>query len=109
VTSPARNDNRLGATIELIRAYAKQETIGPLKGAGRWIGLGLAGALCWGLGVLFLGLGLLRALQTQTTVFHGNWSWAPYLITVVAVAIVMAIALSRIRTSTLQRRKEVPQ
>jgi hypothetical protein len=28
-------------TYELVRDYAKQETVGPLRGAWRWLGFGL--------------------------------------------------------------------
>lgn len=64
---------------ELVVAYAKQETVEPLKGLGRYVGFGLAGALLLGTGSTFLAVGALRALQTETgTTFDGNWSWAPY-------------------------------
>ena len=37
-------------------------------------------------GILFLAIGALRALQTETgTRFQGHWSWAPYGITFVAL------------------------
>lgn len=77
---------------DLVRAYAKQETLEPLKGIGRWVGFGLAGSLFLGLGLLLLALGGLRALQTETgDVFDGNWSWAPYLIVLAACGIVLAL------------------
>ncbi|MGH9027034.1 MAG: phage holin family protein [Acidimicrobiia bacterium] len=64
---------------ELIVAYFKQETVVPLKQLGRYVALGLAGSLLLGMGVLFLAMAGLRALQTETgDVFDGNWSWAPY-------------------------------
>jgi hypothetical protein len=77
--------------------YAKQQTVDPLRGLGRFLGFGAAGAVCWAIGVTLLLLAGLRALQTQTgEVFQANWSWAPYLITLVAGAVVMALGLSRI-------------
>jgi hypothetical protein len=55
------------------------------------------GALLLGMGVSLLLLGGLRALQTETgTTFTGNWSWAPYLIVVVAGAALIGLALLRI-------------
>ena len=81
---------------DLVRAYAKQETIGPLKGIGRFIGFGLAGSLLLGLGLVLLALGGLRALQTETgDTFDGNWSWAPYLIVVVGCAAILGLLASR--------------
>jgi len=75
---------------ELLKAYARQETVDPLKGLGRFLGFGIAGALLVGLGGLFLALSLLRLLQ-RFEVFTGTWSWAPYFI--VLLALVLAIAL----------------
>jgi hypothetical protein len=106
-TRKAASDNQIGETVDLIKAYVRQETIGPLKGAGRWIGFGVAGALALGFGVSMLLLGLLRLLQTEAAdTFDGNWSWAPYGITLVASALIGAIAVSRIRKQTLQRKED---
>ena len=58
---------------ELTVAYAKQETVDPLKGLGRFLGYGVSGSLVFGFGALLLLLSLLRALQTETgTTFTGN-------------------------------------
>jgi hypothetical protein len=82
---------------ELLKAYAQQETIDPLRGLGRYLGYGLGGALLLSLGVVFLALGLLRTLQTKTgDLFDGWLSAGPYLIVLVAVAIVAGVAASRI-------------
>lgn len=67
--------------VDLVIAYAKQETIEPLKGLGKNALKGLAGALLLGIGGVFVSIGALRALQTETDWFDENWSWAPYLIT----------------------------
>jgi hypothetical protein len=64
---------------ELVVAYARQETVDPLKGLARYVAFGVAGAFLIGIGVVFLAIGGLRALQQQTgSHFTGNWSWAPY-------------------------------
>jgi hypothetical protein len=70
---------------DLIVLYVKQETLVPLQALGRYVGLGVAGALLIGFGVVFLSMSLLRALQTTTDVFDGNWSFVPYLIVVVVL------------------------
>lgn len=82
---------------ELLKAYAQQETIDPLRGLGRYLGFGIGGAALLSLGLVFLALGLLRTLQTKTgDVFTGWLSALPYLIVLVAVALVAALAASRI-------------
>jgi hypothetical protein len=83
---------------ELTRTYAKQETVDPLKGVGRYLAYGVAGALLLGIGVILLMLSGLRALQTETgTWFTGNLSWIPYIIVLVVGAALIALALTRIQ------------
>lgn len=83
---------------DLVRAYAKQETIEPAKGLGRFVAFGAAGSILLGLGTVLLVLAVLRALQDQTgTTFDGNWSWAPYLLTLVICVGVIGAALSAVR------------
>ena len=78
---------------QLVVVYLKQETVVPIKGLGRFLALGVAGSAVLSIGLLLLALALLRALQTQTeTTFHGNLSWAPYGITLVACGLVAALA-----------------
>lgn len=81
----------------MVRDYARQETIEPFKGLGRFVVFGVAGSLLLGIGVTLLFLAGLRALQTETgTTFTGNWSWAPYLIVTVAAGLVAALAVRAI-------------
>lgn len=79
---------------ELVIAYAKQETVDPIKGLGRYVAYGLAGAILLGLGAMFMAIGLLRVLQgdSRGPHFTGNWSWAPYAIVVVVSLGVAALA-----------------
>ena len=77
---------------DLVRAYAKQETVEPMKGSLRKIGWGVGGSVLLSVGLVLLLLGGLRALQTETgTTFTGNWSWAPYLLALAGVAVVLAL------------------
>jgi uncharacterized membrane protein YidH (DUF202 family) len=73
--------------VDLVVDYAKQETVDPLKRLGKTVVFGVLGALLIGVGVTFLALSGLRALQTETDAFDGNLSWAPYLIVTVALAV----------------------
>ncbi|MEX2292508.1 MAG: hypothetical protein WD691_01870 [Acidimicrobiales bacterium] len=78
-------------------AYAKQETIDPLRGLGRFLGYGIGGAILLGVGSLLLMLAGLRALQTQTnTTFSGNLSWAPYLIVAAGGLVLIGLAVLRV-------------
>jgi hypothetical protein len=77
---------------ELVVAYVKQETVGPLRSLGRWVGFGIGGSLLLGFGVVFLAMSALRALQEETgETFTGNWSWVPYVIVVFALVVGAAI------------------
>lgn len=100
-TAKGRESASIGEVVELVRDYAKQETLGPLKGAGRWLALGAAGSLFLGLGLLLVLVSLLRLLQTEVSAFDGAFSWAPYAIVVVVAVILTGLSLSRVRRSTL--------
>jgi hypothetical protein len=96
-------DGSVGHAIDLVKRYAKQETLDPLRGVGRWLAFGAAGSLLLGIGLLLLLLSLLRALQFETDVFGGSWNWVPYLITLVVTVGITVLALSRVRKTTLAR------
>jgi hypothetical protein len=92
----------VGDLVDLVKAYAKQETLDPLKGVGRWIGLGVAGSVLLTIGLVSLSLAMLRALQTETdSTFTGNWSWAPHALTLVAIVVVIGVLASRITKRAL--------
>jgi hypothetical protein len=84
---------------QLVVGYAKQETIEPVKGLGRFVGWGMGAALSGSLGVVFLLLSGLRALQSETgSTFRGWRTVLPYLVVLVvggAVAGGAVKALSR--------------
>lgn len=80
----------------LVRGYALQETVGPLRGAGRYVGYGVAGALLVGAGLSLVALALLRFLQTETgDALDGHLSFVPYVIVLVACLVVIGVMLSR--------------
>ena len=91
----------VGDVVDLVKGYARQETLGPLKGAGRWLALGTAGATFLGLGLVLVLLGVLRLLQTELDAFDGGFSWVPYVIVLVICGLLSAIALSRVKKATL--------
>jgi hypothetical protein len=82
---------------ELIVSYAKQETLDPLKALGRFVAFGLAGGICIAVGFVMVGLGGLRAIQTETGIhLAGDLVWAPYLAIAVFCLVVVAAFVSRI-------------
>ena len=92
----------IGDLVEMVKTYAKQETLDPLKGAGPWIGFGVAGSVLMTIGLVSLSLAMLRALQEETgSTFTGNWSWAPHLLTLLAVVVIIVALASRITKRTL--------
>ncbi|HEV2361248.1 MAG TPA: phage holin family protein [Acidimicrobiales bacterium] len=84
---------RVSETVDLLKRYFLQETVGPLKNLGRSLGLGIAGSLLLGAGVLLLLVAGLRALQEETGTFHGNWTWVPYLIVAAGGIVLAALAV----------------
>lgn len=97
-----RSDRSLPTVVtelwELVKTYAKQETVSPLKGIVRSVAFGVGGSVVLSVGLVLLALALLRALQSETgTTFTGSWSWAPYLITLAGVAVVIGLALAAAR------------
>ena len=100
--SKKTEDASVGEVFDFVKEYALQETVGPLKGAGRWLGFGAAGALTLGLGLLFLLIGLLRVLQTEwDRSGTGSLSWLAYLITLIVTVILLVFTILRIKKSTL--------
>lgn len=89
---------------ELLRDYARQETVEPLKGLGRYLGFGIAGSVLIGIGVILLVLGGLRLAQTEAPDTFDGWaSAAPYAIAFVFCVVVVVIAGWRISKQPKRR------
>jgi len=94
--------NSITEQLDLIRDYARQETLGPLEGARQWMGMGLLGSLLLMIGGATLTLALLRFLQEEAGSWvTGNLSWLPYLITLGVVSLVIVVLGVRIGKKTL--------
>jgi hypothetical protein len=104
-TTMSDEDASLGDVIDYVKAYAQQETIGPLKGAGRWLGFGFGGAFALGLGLMFVLLGVLRLLQTEfdSWATTGPWSWTAYLIVFAISSILLYLTIKRIQQDNLSK------
>lgn len=94
-TGPAE---AIGEIWELIRDYAKQETLDPLKAIGNFLKWGLPGAILLSLGLLFGSLAIVRGLQTDTGEhLTGSLTWVPYAAALVFAAGSAALAAIAIR------------
>jgi hypothetical protein len=106
-TAPPRRDDdptSIGGVVDLVTTYAKQETLGPLKGAGKWLAYGTAGAVLLGLGLAYVLLGVLRLIQTEwDRAASGSLSWLAYFIVLVLCVGLLALTISRINRDSLNK------
>lgn len=90
--------------VDSVKAYARQETLEPLKGAARWVAVGTVAAVSLGLAMVFLSLAVLRLSQDLGgTALDGGWSFVHYLITLVVVSALVALSFSRISQRSLAK------
>ena len=96
--------DQVGDLFDSVKQYARQETLEPIKGAFRWVGVGSAAALSLGLALVFSALGILRFSQDLGgTVLDGSWSFVHYFITLTVVAVLVAISFSRVSRRSLAK------
>ncbi len=82
----AVNEKSLGTHFTEFRTmvvgYVKQEITEPLRGAARYLKLGLIGGLIGIVAGVMLSVGILRLVQTTTVLGldHGAWSWLAYVV-----------------------------
>lgn len=92
-----------GELVELVTSYAKQQTLDPIRGAGRWLAYGLLAVVSLVLGVVLISVGALRLLQTEVFAGATTWSFVPYAIVIVLCAAVAAYSVSRINRDSLRQ------
>ena len=96
----------LGDLKNLTVDYAKQETLNPLKGLIRYVIFGVLGSFVLSIGLVLWVVAVLRVLQTETGgAFDGNFTWAPYLLTLVICAVVIGLSVSAIFSDKRQAKK----
>jgi hypothetical protein len=81
----------------MLRSYVVQETVGPLRGLGRYVLFGLIGAVGVSLGLVFGMLGVVRVLQAETGLFNANWSFVPHLAGAVFLLLAIVLLIRAIR------------
>lgn len=77
----------VGELKTMVSSYARQETVEPLKALGKWVGIGMGGAVFIILGLFLLSLAVLRFFQSEFDTFDNNLSFIPYLIAAVPLLI----------------------
>jgi hypothetical protein len=78
--------------VDLVVAYAKQETLDPLKGLGKNALKGIGGAVLLGIGGVFCSIAALRAMQSETDWFEEhNATYVPYGVTVLLLGVLAII------------------
>ena len=92
-----------GDLIELVTSYAKQQTLEPIRGAGRWLAFGLLAMVSLVMGVVMISIGTLRLLQTEVFAGATTWSFVPYLIVIMMCAAITAYSISRINRDSLHQ------
>ena len=84
---------QLSELVSLVVAYAKQETLGPVKSLGRYLLWGALGGLLLTIGSVLLALTAVRAVQAEAgRHLAGNWSWVPYMGGVLVALVVVGWA-----------------
>ncbi len=102
IPRPGKEDDRstreLGTdVVKLAVAYARQETVDPLKVLVRYVIWGVVGAVLLGTGAVLVALAVVRALQAELhRHLAGNLTWVPYAGGLIFAAVVAALAVSRI-------------
>ncbi len=103
IPRPGRKDEQPSArelgtdVLKLILAYARQETVDPLKVLGRYVIWGVVGAVFIGIGSILVALAVVRVLQTELSAhLSGSLTWVPYAGALLFSVVVAALALSRI-------------
>ena len=89
--------------IDLVRAYARQETIGELRGTWRWLAWGSVGAVSILLGLLFFLVGVLRLIQAEFIDANSGLTWLPYFIVVGITVALIIFSQSRIKQPFLNK------
>ena len=90
--------------VESVKTYARQETLGPLRGAARWVAVGTLAATSLGLAMVFLAMGVLRLSQDLGgTALDGSWSFLHYLFTLIIISLLVGVSFSRISQRSLAK------
>ena len=89
---------------QLIKEYAKQETIDPLRSLGNFLKWGVPGAILLTTGLVFGVMAVLRVLQIETgRHLSGSWNFVPYVVALLFVVIVVVMCIRAITRPNRQQ------
>jgi hypothetical protein len=92
--------------VSMVVAYAKQETLDPVKALGRYVAFGIVGALLIGIGGGLLALAAIRAVQAETgRHVTGSLTYAPYFAGVIVAGVGAGWAVTRIMRGSADKRR----
>ncbi|TRZ74207.1 MAG: hypothetical protein D4R95_01690 [Actinobacteria bacterium] len=89
----------------MVRDYVKQETLDPLRGVGRWLAWGIAGAIALLFGAVIGLLGVLRLLQAEVFSDTQYFTFVPYFIVAVVAVALIWLSITRIQRPSLHSEK----
>lgn len=94
-----------GDAVQMTIDYVKQETLGPIKGLIRFVGIGSAGSLAIAIGLFLMLIGVLRVLQDETgSHLTGHLSWVPYFVVSLLALAIVGLAAWRITAGPAERK-----
>lgn len=91
--------------LKMVRDYVKQETLDPLRGVGRWLAWGIAGAIALLFGAVIGLLGVLRLLQTEVFWDTDAFTFVPYFTVALVAVVLIWLSITRIQRPSLHREK----
>ena len=96
--------DRIADVVEVVKAYARQETVEPIRGAARWVAVGTVAAVSLGLAMVYLAMAVLRLSQDLGgSTLGGAWSFVHYLVSLVVTTLLVGVSMSRIKKRSLKR------
>ena len=88
----------LNEFVSLTVEYAKEQTVDPIKGLGRYLLFGLAGAFMIAIGGGLTALAAIRLVQAETgSHLRGSLTWVPYSSGLIVAVVGAGLAAFRIR------------
>lgn len=103
---PAEITEELNDLWRLVVGYTKQEAVAPLRGIAAFMRYGLVGMTLFAIGAGFAALTIIRAMQTETHAFDGNWSVIPYVASLLGSAAVLGFAVRSVARTPWKNKDE---
>lgn len=95
---PKSTGEVVGDLWTLLKDYAQQETVDPLKSLWRFVAYGSGAALCFAIAGILLTVAVVRILQVEGRRWlHGNWSWLVYVVALVITSVAAFISVRQIK------------